>query len=403
MDYGLPGGSSEGIYLDNNSTTKAHPEVIEAVFAILSSGASNASSAHDRGAQARRILAAAREALAALCGSSAENIVFSSGATESNNVALRLSAFSEDGVIRRVVTSSIEHSSVLAPCELLEEKGVEVLRLQPDSEGRISAKAVEQAGLGPDTLVSLHWVNNETGVIQPVEEVAQITKAAGALLHIDAAQALGRLPVDFDSAGFDFMTVSAHKLHGPQGVGALVVRDKASIQPLSIGGGQEGGARPGTENLSGIAGFGVAAKLAAGNLASDMEQLCSLRDALEGGVLARVQGAVVNGGGAERVAGTTNIRFSGVDGQALVALLNQRGVYVSQSSACTNMRPEPSYVLREMGLSEEQAYESIRMCVSTDNTNAEVDDALTAIAEVVEALGGQVKEAEMKAPEVVGK
>ncbi len=379
-----------GVYLDNNSTTRAHPEVTAAMIRALESGAGNASSAHDRGALARRMLVEARDKVSELCGTSAENVVFTSGATEANNLVLKIPAAGQGAPISRVVTSTIEHSSVLGPCTALEESGVEVAWVRPSTDGKISPEDVANAGIGPNTLVSLHWVNNETGVIQPVEEIAEMAKAAGALLHVDAAQALGRMPVDFDRMGFNYMTGSAHKLHGPQGVGMLVVRDGSPMIPLAHGGGQEGGVRPGTENLSGIVGFGAAAKLAAEGLPGDVERVRSLRDSLEEQTRAQIPSATPNGARVERVAGTTNLRFPGIDGQAIVALMNQREVYISQSSACTNMRPEPSYVLREMGFSEEEAYESVRMCVSTDTIVEEVAEAVARLTEVVGLLGGKI-------------
>jgi cysteine desulfurase len=396
-DAGCPQGSAGaatedtgGVFLDNNSTTRLHPKVIRAMVKAMESRAGNASSAHDCGILARRMLAEAREHIANLCGTASDRLIFTSGATEANNLVLQLPLAEQGSRIKKVVTSTIEHSSVKAPCSFLQERGVEVIWVPPSPDGRVSVRDIEAADLGPDTLVSLHWVNNETGVIQPIDEVAQLVKANGATLHVDGAQALGRLNVKFDSLGIDYLTASAHKLHGPQGIGVMIVRDGAPTAPLMYGGGQESGTRPGTENLTGIVGFGAAASLVSQTLESDVQMVGSLRDALERGILARIKGAALNGSGAPRVAGTTNIRFPGVDGQALVALLNQRGVFVSQSSACTNMRPEPSYVLRAMGLSEDQAYESIRACLSNDSTRKDVGTALDAIAEVVEILGGEL-------------
>jgi len=394
-------GTTGLVFLDNNSTTRVLPEVIEAMVEALESGAGNASSAHGSGILARQMLADAREQVSRLCGTVSDQITFTSGATEANNVVLQLPLTSRGASINRVVTSTIEHSSVLGPCAALEEHGIEVVWLRPTPNGQVSVEDVARAGLGANTLVSLHWVNNETGVIQPVEEVASLCRSAGALFHVDAAQALGRLPVHFHLAGFDYMTGSAHKLHGPQGVGVLAVREGTPLAPLAHGGGQEGGIRPGTENLPGVAGFGAAARIALDGLSRNTSHVRAMRDALESGAIARVPGALVNGGGVERAAGTTNLRFPGMDGEAVVALMNQRGVYISQSSACTNMRPEPSYVLREMGLDEDEAYESVRMCASRDTGLDDVRKALEALSEVVGILGnevhvpkdGQVKEA----------
>jgi len=383
-------GVADDIYLDNQSTTRPLREVVEAMARATESGFGNPSSAHSRGRVARDLLDEARESVAELCGSDTASLIFTSGATEANNIVLQLPISSPALELDKVVTTSIEHSSVLGTCEYLESKGIEVVYLKPGNDGRIPETALEPLEIDQHTLLSVHWVNNETGVIQPVEQLSRFAREKGALFHTDAAQALGKVPVDFDSQEFDYMTCSAHKVHGPQGTGALVFREGAPLKPLLYGGSQEQQTRPGTENLPGIVGFGAAARLRRVDFRAAATHCRTQRDYLETSLLNRVIGACRNGSARYRVPGACNLRFEGIDGQALVAQLDLRGIYVSQSSACTNMRPEPSYVLTEMGLSEEAAYESIRMGLSIDTTSAEVLRAIDGVTEVLQKLGAIV-------------
>lgn len=375
----------EEIYLDNNATTRPLPAVVEAMLEALGPGFGNPSSAHSAGDRSRALLERARESVAKLIGAAPERVTFTSGGTEGNNTVLG-SVLGLPVERHRIVTSAVEHSSILKMCEHLETTGVEVVRLGVDSAGVVSLGDVERALERPAGLVSIQWVNNETGVLQPVEAIGRLCAAAGALFHTDAAQGAGKLDVDVEAFPVDYLTLTGHKFHGPQGVGALYCRSRRSLVPTLWGGGQEAGMRAGTENLAGIAGLAKAAQVRKARL--DKVRLClaQLRDGFERAVLEALPEVRVNGDVARRVCNSTSLLFSGADGQALVARLDSAGVRCSQSSACTNMRPEPSYVLRAMGLSAQEAYSCVRFSFAETNTAAEVDRAVAAVVGAVKSL-----------------
>ncbi len=366
------------IYLDNNATTQPMPEVRAAVLNAMGSFG-NPSSSHAAGERAREQLHNARLSLASLLGCEPNAIVFTSGATEANNTVIR----SFSGTEKRIVSTSVEHSSVLAPLDRSEREGTEVVLLPVDRSGIVDPDDLRDAITVETSLVSIQWVNSETGVVQPVEDFGRICSEAGVPFHTDAAQAVGKLPVRRRELPVDFASIAGHKFHAPPGTGALYLRGSAWLKGLLDGGDQESGMRAGTENVPGIAGMGCAATIRAGSLPETITRLGKLRDLFESEVMDRCPGVSLNGGRATRVCNTTNLLFDGVDGQALVARLDQRGIRCSQSSACTNHRPEPSHVLRAMGLSEEEAYASVRFSLSVLNSEEEVVAAATAVAEVV--------------------
>jgi len=376
--------ASRQIYLDNSATTPPTPSVIAAMELAMTTSFGNPSSSHSRGDAARRVLEHGRAAVARLLGVADEALFFTSGATEANNIAI-LSCASIAGSRPRIVTTSVEHSSVLKVCDRIEASGAEIVRLHVDSNGIVNFQELTEALRAPADLLSVQWVNNETGVIQPIEQIADLAHGCGVPLHVDAAQAIGKLRIDGDLP-IDYLSATAHKIHGPQGVGVLYVRSGRAVRQLLYGGPQEDGKRAGTENVPGVAGFARAAQ----NRELSYERVAShvgeLRDCFEERLRIGLLDVVVNGGGAPRVASSTNILFSGVDGQALVARLDQQGVYCSQSSACTNRRPEPSYVLRAMGLSEEEAYSSVRFTFSELNTLQETHDAAEVVIDSVKLL-----------------
>ena len=284
------------------------------------------------------------------------------------------------------MTTTVEHSSIVKMCDYLGARGVEVVSVPVDRCGQLVWEALDEA-VTPDTdLVSVQWVNNETGAILPVERIARLCQSRGVLFHTDAAQAVGKLPVSVTELPVDFLTFTAHKFHGPQGIGALYVRSSKELVPLLWGGSQEGGLRPGTENVPGIIGMGTAAKLRLDRLEDVQVLMASLRDNFEQSVITKIPDVEINGDPDVRVCNTTNLLFRDVDGQALVARLDQEGVRCSQSSACTNQRPEPSYVLRAMGLSESEAYASIRFSFSEFNTVEDVDETVVHLARLCEQL-----------------
>jgi cysteine desulfurase len=380
------GNSIENVYLDNASTTKPLKEVIDAMVRAMQSSA-NASSAHSGGAVARNILNSSRSSIAHLCSANPEEVIFTSGGTESNSIVLLNDDVAVGGVVEKVITTRVEHSSILDASERLEERGVQVTYLDVDSNGLISLEDLESLDIDLKTLVSIQWVNNETGVIQPIRQIAEHVRDSGGIMHTDASQALGKMDINFSSLPIDLMTCTAHKIHGPQGVGAILISDGVRLKSLLAGGSQERRIRPGTENVPGISGFGVAAKIRNLEFSQYLLHARSLRDYLETELINRFDFVSVVGKGTNRIGAITNIRFRGVDGQALVAMLDAKGVLVSQSSACTNMRPEPSYVLRAMGLSETEAYECLRFCVSTDTEFKDLVYAVESITSILHDFG----------------
>ncbi len=358
------------IYVDNNATTLPSAEVIEAMCLAMTSQFGNPSSSHRDGELARRSVALARQNVANLVGTSASNLVFTSGATESNNWALK-SGLAIPG-LDKLITTPVEHSSIKRMPEVLAEVGDRTCLLRLNSDGRIDLGHLQEICEKNPSLVSTHWVNNETGVIQDVHAIAGICNQNRCLLHVDASQAIGKLKINVDELKIDFLTITAHKIHGPQGVGALCFKDRQNLTSFICGGDQENGLRPGTENLPGIAGFGRAAEIRSSKMDSIKVQVGALRDQFEEQVFGSITDVHINGSRDHRIYNTSNLLFKGVDGQALVAQLDANGVRCSQSSACTAQIPEPSYVLRAMGLSEQDAYSSVRFSFSETNTNAEV-------------------------------
>jgi cysteine desulfurase len=369
------------IYLDNNATTTVLPEVLRVLIGMHSNGPLNPSSVHGVGDRARRHLEKTRDSLSTLLGASAHQIVFTSGATEANHIVLR-SLLVEPFQRFRFITTAVEHSSILQAAQDLERQGCDVRVLPVDGFGLPDLDEVEALIVPGRTLVSLQWANNETGVIQPLAEVVGLVKAQDGLVHTDATQAVGKVPVNVSQVPVDFLSLSAHKFHGPVGAGALFLRDPKSIQPSLRGGGQEGGLRPGTENVPALVAMGVAADLRRARLFEGMAVVAALRDDFERRLGERSLLEAINGEGVERLPNTSNVRFSGVDGEALVLRLDKAGIRCSQSSACTNRKPEPSYVLRAMGLTEDQAYRSIRFSLSDLTTREEIHRAVETIAEL---------------------
>jgi len=373
------------IYLDNSATTKPLPEVQEAVVFALSGGFGNPSSVHSSGDRARESLSLARGQVAKLINAEPDNLIFTSSGTEANNLVLS-SLAKNASFVGQIITSEIEHSSVLKTCKHLNEQGVSVSFLSVNSGGLINPEDLRSLISRETISVSVQWVNNETGVIQPIDKILKICKASNVPLHVDAAQAVGKIPIDLDEMDIDFLTLTGHKFHAPPGVGVLHSKFLKKLKPLTFGGPQELGLQPGTENLPGIVGIGKAAELRERKLSYILEQMKEMRDVFENKILHAIPGTKINGDTSFRSGNSTNILFDGIDGQALVVRLDQCGIRCSQSSACTNMRPEPSYVLRAMGLSENEAYSSIRFSFSEQNTLEEVDMAVEAISRLCEEI-----------------
>jgi len=371
------------VYLDNNATTPVLPEVFEAMRPYFGERFGNASSIHHHGQETRAAVEDARESVADLLGCSASEIVFTSGGTESDNLAIAGWVAAGD----HVITSSIEHHAVLHACKHLEKIGNEVTILPVDGRGQIDPADVRRA-LRPDTkLISVMMANNETGVLQAVEEIGKIASEANVLFHTDAVQAAAKVPIRVRQIGCDALSISGHKIHAPQGVGALYVKKGTRIQPLFHGGRHERSRRAGTENVPGIVGLGKAAKIAKQGLdRCDVRKMAAMRDRLEQGILAQVDEAGVNGEGATRVPNTTNLHFDHIEGESLVIALDLKGLAVSTGAACSSGAIEPSHVLIAMGLRPDQARASIRFSLGKQTTEAEIDFALALVPETVARL-----------------
>ncbi len=373
------------IYLDHAATTPLAPEVAEAMAPFLAGSFGNASSVHPLGEAARAAVEDARRKVAHVLGCTARRIVFTGSGSEADNLAVKGAARARRDRGRHLVTSGIEHPAVLEACRALAADGFELTVVPPEPDGRVAPERI-LAALRDDTiLVSLMLVNNEVGTIQPVAELAAAARARGVLVHTDAVQALGRLPLDVEALGVDLLTVSAHKVHGPKGVGALHVHAGVELAPLVHGGGQERGLRSGTENVAGLVGFGKACELVARGLATgEPARLARLRDRLEAGLCRLVPGARRNGT-AERVGTTLDLTLPGIRGESLVLSAGRRGVHFSAGSACHSGDPEPSRTLLAMGLSPEEAHCSIRLSLGAGQSEADVDEALARIGEVLQA------------------
>ncbi len=375
---------SDLIYLDNNATTQVAPEVLEAMLPFFREQYGNPSSAHVLGLLAEGALVQAREQVAALLGCQPAEVVFNGGGTEGLNHAFR-GVFEAFPAKRHFVTTAVEHSAVLALAEWLRRQGAEVTVLPVDAEGRLDLARLE-AALRPDTaLVSVMAANNETGVCFPLPEIAALVKARGALFHVDATQAAGKLPLDLAALPADLLNLSAHKLHGPKGVGALFIRRGLRLKPFMVGGHQERGRRGGTENLPGAVGLGKAAELARAALPA-MERVRALRDGLESALKAALSDVRIHGEAAPRLPNTSFAAFPGIEGEALLLRLSQRGVCVSTGSACTTGQREASHVLRAMGVEARLALGTLRFSLSRDTTEAEIRRAGELVPELVREL-----------------
>jgi cysteine desulfurase len=377
--------TDEIIYLDNNATTQLDPSVLEEMLPFLTKHYGNPSSGYAFAAKARKAVDLARERLAALLGCEPSEIVFTSCGTESNNAVIN-SALQCDPRGKHVVTSAVEHSAVLRPCQDLAKCGCEVTFLGVDRDGNVDLAELE-AAIRPETaIVSLMWANNETGVLFPVEEIAEICRENGVLFHTDAVQAAGKIPIRLRDTGINFLSLSAHKFHGPKGVGALYVNRRARFRPLIAGGGQENGRRGGTENVASIVGLGKAAERAGKCLPEEKTHVRAMRDRLEKAILETVRGASVNGAGAARLPNTSSFLFDGIESPAALMLLDRHHICCSAGSACRTGSQEASHVLRAMNSSGDGARRSLRFSLGRFNSDAQIDRAIEIVPKVIEKL-----------------
>jgi cysteine desulfurase NifS len=383
-------GQGARIYLDHNATTPLAPEVLDTTTRFLERGFGNPSSIYREGREARFAMDAARRSMAQLVNCTARRIVFTGGGSESNNLVLKGTAFAHGRNKNHIITSKVEHPSILSACAWLERNGYSVTYLNVDGAGRVDPDDLGREITNTTCLVSVMTANNETGTIQPIAELARIAKARGVLFHTDAVQAAGKIPIDVEALGVDFLTMSGHKIHGPKGIGVLYMRKGAVLEPLIHGGKQEGGLRAGTENAPGIAGLGTAAELALKNLPL-MANVRKLRDRLEKGIKELVPGSHVNGDTADRLPNTLNMTLPGMRGESVVLALDQKGVSLSSGSACRSGSPKPSHVLLALGLSEEEAHCSIRMSLGIENTIEEIERTLSLLGDIIKTSKNTVR------------
>ena len=376
------------IYLDHAATTPVRPEVVEAMLPYFTEHWGNPSSIHGSGRRARQGLDEARETVARIIGAKPREVVFTSGGTESDNLAIKGVAWAASSRGRHIITSSVEHKAVLHTCQLLERYGFEVTYLPVDADGRVDPADVEAAITDRTILVSVIYANNEVGTIQPIAEIGSITRARRILFHTDAVQAGGYLPLDVDTLQVDLMSLGAHKLYGPKGVGALFVRQGTQLVPQLQGGSQERQRRAGTENVPLVVGFARALELAQGDAATqDAENArqAALRDRLFEG-LSRIPGSWITGDRWRRLPNNASVVFEGIEGGDLVAALDLEGIAASTGSACTSGNVDPSHVLLAMGIGERTAHGSLRLTVGRDTTEADVDETVAAVTRIVERL-----------------
>jgi len=375
------------IYLDHNATTPLLPEVIDRMTGTLREEFGNPSSVHHFGQQAKAAIDEARTEVATLLSADPSEVLFTSGGTESDNIAIRGAAEALEATGRRhLIASSIEHEAVLNTLKALAKRGWRTTLLPVDQTGIVAPDAL-RAALADDTaLVSVMHANNEIGTIQPIAELARIAHDRGALFHTDAVQSAAKLPISVRSLGVDMLSISAHKFYGPKGVGALWIRRGLRVLPLLTGGRQERSRRAGTENVAGIVGMGVAARIARGKMADEGTRLSALRDRLEAEILAAVPGTAVNGAREPRVPNTTNVSFDRVEAESLLIALDLEGIAVSTGSACSSGTLEPSHVLKAMGFNAHRAQNSIRFSLGASSTDAEIDRVIAVLPKMVEKL-----------------
>jgi cysteine desulfurase len=383
------------VYLDHNATTPVEPAVLDAMLPYFSADFGNAASIHTFGQRARAAVETAREQIAALLGTRPQEIVFTSGGTESDNHAIFGIVRNAPGASKHIVTTQIEHEAVLNACQALEKEGgtaagnrqaVEVTYLSVDSNGLIDPESVRDAVRPHTALITVMHANNELGTIQPLEEIGRIAVQNDIYFHTDAVQSAGKIPLDVNVLGVDLLAISGHKFYAPKGIGALYIRSGTRLRQLLYGGHHQRGFRPGTENVPGIVGLGKAAELAQSSLAEDAKRVSALRDELERGLLARVPQARANAAGAPRTPNTTNLTFPGIEGEALIIALDLKGLACSTGAACSSGAIEPSHVLTAIGMPREEARASIRFSLGRHTTAADISYALAVVPLAVAQL-----------------
>ncbi|GAA6615210.1 cysteine desulfurase NifS [Scytonema sp. NUACC26] len=373
------------IYLDNNATTKVDPAVVEAMLPFLTDYYGNPSSMHTFGGQVGKAVKQGREQVAALLGADESEIVFTSGGTEGDNAAIRAALLAQPDK-RHIITTQVEHPAVLNVCKQLESQGYSVTYLSVDRQGQLDLNELEASLTGNTALVTIMYANNETGTVFPIEQIGMRVKEYGALFHVDAVQAVGKIPMNMKTSTIDMLTMSGHKIHAPKGIGALYVRRGVRFRPMIMGGGQQRGRRGGTENVPGVVALGKAAELELLHLEVATTREKRLRDRLEQTLLAQIPDCEVNGDVSQRLPNTTNLGFKFIEGEAILLSLNKYGICASSGSACSSGSLEPSHVLRAMGLPYTILHGSIRFSLCRYTTEAEIDAVLAVMPGIVEHL-----------------
>jgi cysteine desulfurase len=374
------------IYMDHSATSPVDPEVLETMLPYFKEKFGNASTLYSLGREARASMESARKHVASLIGASPEEIYFTSGGTESDNIAINgtINRLKDTG--NHIITSAIEHPAVEETCKYLEKNGFEVTYIPVGREGIVKFADVENAINAETILITIMHANNEIGTIQPIAEIGKLANEKGIQFHTDAVQTVGKIPVNVDELGVDLLSISAHKFYGPKGIGALYIRKRKLIDPILHGGGHERGIRPGTENIPGIVGLGKACELAEDNLKKNMNYVTKLRDRLVKGVLEQIEESYLNGHPTKRLPNNVNFRFSGIEGESIVLQLDTKGIASSTGSACSSKKLEPSHVLMAIGLEEVDAHGSLRLTLGKETTKEDIDYAIESIKEVVEKL-----------------
>lgn len=374
------------IYMDHSATSPVDPEVFEAMKPYFQEEFGNASTLYKLGRDGKKAMENARAQVASIIGAEPKDIIFTSGGTESDNIAIKGTVYKLKNKGRHIITSNIEHPAVHETCKYLEKNGFEVTYVPVGTDGLLKASDVEAAIRDDTILITVMHANNEIGTIQPIAEIGKIAHENGILFHTDAVQSVGKIPVDVNALNVDMLSISSHKLYGPKGIGALYIKKGVRLEPIIHGGGHERGLRPGTENVPAIVGFGKACQLAEENLDEESARLTRLRDKLVDAVLEQNEEAYLNGDREKRLPGNANFRFTGIEGESLILHLDFKGIAASTGSACSSTKLEPSQVLMAIGLEEVEAHGSLRISLGRENTEEDIDHAITSIKEVVDTL-----------------
>jgi len=374
------------IYIDHSATSPVDPEVFEAMKPYFTDSFGNASTLYSLGREGKKAMESAREEVASIIGAETKEIIFTSGGTESDNIAILGAAYKLKKKGNHIITSDIEHPAVDETCRYLEKNGFTVTYLPVYEDGIVKVKDLEDAITDKTILITIMHANNEIGTIQPITEIGRIAHENNIYFHTDAVQTVGKIPVNVKELNVDMLSLSAHKLYGPKGIGALYLRQGVRIEPIMHGGGHEKGIRPGTENVPGIVGLGKACSIAKENLQMDAQKLTSLREMLIDNVLAENEDSYLNGHRTKRLPNNANFRFTGIEGESLILHLDAKGIATSTGSACSSIKLEPSHVLMAIGLKEVEAHGSLRISLGHENTEEDIEYTITAIKEVVEKL-----------------